>query len=591
MTSVDQTEPRLAPRSEAKTSPAAKAVAGQRGGWVVLLAALLGLMVFLPTLGHRFIFDDEVELKGFDGLFTPGGWAQLLVREYGHLYRPVKSLTLHLDYLLWGWNPLGFHLTNVLLHAVACALVAGALLSLGRSRAAALVGAAWYALHPIHVEAVAWVTARGALLSAIGVFAAVIAFERWRRNGRAGDLVLLGLAAAFAFFSKEDSLLLLPALVALDWWGDAAGAPRVPRSRLGLALGATLLPALIYLGIRQSLLPDARQGTWEHGFTGLIATLPGILIRYVGQLACPLDLVLEPRIDYQAGFGPGFWLALLGVVALLAVFFLRGARWRPIKLAVAWFFLFLLPALGFIPINAPAADRFLYTASFAGALVVAGGWEVVTRRRPAYTRSVAAIVAVVCLLLAAQTVSYSAVWRSDLELWAYVVEQNPDSYRGWTNLATQANNRKHYDQALEWTGKALQRKPDYAEAYVASGFALDRTGRLPEAERAYRRALELSQNDPVTMYLLADLLEREQRLKEAAALYEQIFQKRPGYVEARVAAGIVAMRLGDPQAAITHWETALRYDPVNEMARHNLALARADQQQEAEKLEGSRSGK
>lgn len=574
MSCVEQSEPRLASPSGGDAAPPAP---GRRGAWwVVLLSALLGLAVFLPTLGHRFIFDDEVELKGFDGLFTPGGWAQLLVREYGHLYRPVKSLTLHLDYLLWGSNPLGFHLTNVLLHALVCALVAGALLSLGRSRGAALAGAAWYALHPIHVEAVAWVTARGALLSAIGVFASVIAFERWRRSGRVGSLLLLGLAAAFAFFSKEDSLLLVPALVALSWWGNAAAAPRVPRSRLGLALGATLLPALLYLGIRQALLPDARQGTWEHGFSGLIATLPGILVRYVVQLACPLDLVLEPRINYQAGFGPGFWLAALAVVALLAVPFLRGERWRPAKLAVAWFFLFLLPALGFIPINAPAADRFLYTASFAGALLVAAGWEAVTRRRPAATRPLALGLGVVCLLLAVQTVSYAAVWKNDLELWAYVVERNPDSYRGWNNLATQANNRKQYAQALEWTGKALALKPDYAEAYVASAYALDRTGRAPEAERAYRRALELSQNDPVTLYLLADLLERQQRLNEAAALYDQIFRKRPGYVEARVAAGIVAMRLGDPQAALSHWETALRYDPANEMARHNLALARED---------------
>lgn len=543
--------------------------------WVVILAALLGLVVFLPTLGHGFIFDDEVELRGFDGLFTPGGWLQLLVREYGHLYRPLKSLTLHLDHLVWGLNPLGFHLTNVLLHAVVCALVAAALLALGRSRGAALAGAAWYALHPIHVEAVAWVTARGALLSALGVFAAVIAFANWRRTGRFGYLLLLALAAAFAFFSKEDSLLLVPALAALAWWGVPGERATAHRSHLGLALGATLLPALLYLGIRHALLPDVRQGTWEHGFVGLIATLPGILARYLGQLVCPLDLVLEPRIDYRAGFGMGFWLSSVLVLTCFVVPFLRGDRWPPAKLAVAWFLLFLLPALGFIPINAPAADRFLYTASFAGALLVAAGWESVTRIRPAATRSLAMGLSAVCLLLASQTVSYSAVWKNDLELWGHVVERNPDSYRGWTNLATQANNRRQFTQALQWTAQALELKPNYAEAFVASAYALDRTGRSSEAERAYRQALELSQNDPVTLYLLADLLERERRFQEAAKVYDLIFQKRPGYVEARVAAGIVAMRLGNPQAAISHWEAALRYDPRNQMARHNLSLARS----------------
>ncbi len=570
----------------------------------LFLPAILGILIFLPTLHHDFIFDDNGEMQNFDGLFTPGQWPLLFFRAQYQLYRPIKYLTLHMDYALWGWNPRGFHLTNILLHGAVCALVGIFLRQGGCSIGASLLGASWFAIHPVHVEAVAWITARGAMLSAMGVLAAVLCYVHWRATGRNLWLLFFTLAVAWAIFSKEDALMLIPALTAVEIWGIAKGEGQrtederinvteqdtpnssfilYPSSLRGLAIatGLALLVALLYLALRQLLLSGVEQGRWEHGLRGLLSTLPPILVHYIGELVLPVGpfaATMEPPVDFTSGFGFWFWICSALLVGGFGVVFFKQSTGsslaRRIKLDWVWFFLFLVPSMGFIPINAPAADRFLYLPSVAGAMGVAQIWDAVSRKSPRAKSVVGFALVSLLALLAGSALGYGGVWRDDQTLWTRVVQNNPKSYRGWNNLGVEANKRGEAEKGRYDAEKSLALKADYAEAMITRARALDKLGRIPEAEKSYRQALEVRADNTIALYMLADFLDRNQRLGEAESVYDKILELRPGFVAVQLAAGVLAVNLGKTQKAIDHWETALKYDPGNAMALHNLELAR-----------------
>lgn len=554
-----------------------------RSALLCSLAPALAILVYLPALKNGFIFDDYGEMGNFDGLFTPWSWPGLFFRAQYQLYRPIKYITLHFDHMTYGgMTAWGFHLTNLLLHAAACVALQFFLRRLGASPAAAAVGAVWFALQPVHAEPVVWVTARGAMLSAIGVFAAAGFYLKWRESGRLADLAAVGLAGAFAYFSKEDSLMLVPALVALEFCASGGGGPS-SRRRLVPAMGLLGALAFLYVALRQSLLEGVEQGRWEHGWSGLLATLPVILARYLGQMVYPVTLVLEPPIDFTAGFGLAFWASLVLLAAATIPAFLPERRFAKYRLLYGWFVLFLVPTMGFIPINAPAADRFLYIPSAAGAMAAALLWDQVALSGPRLKRLVSTAGAALLLLFAFADLSYAPVWRDEIALWSYVVEVNPRSYRGWNNLAAQANIKKRPDQALEWAERSLAIKPDYIEAIVTRARAYDHLGRKDEAEGDYRRALAMNGTNENLLDLWADFLERTGRAPEADAVYDRLFQLRPRFVEARIRAGFLAIQNGNREKAILHWEAALQSDPSNTMARQNLERARQEQPKSAQK--------
>lgn len=548
-------------------------------GRELLLAAIpfvAAVLLYLPARRYGFIFDDNVEMLNFEGLFTPGEWSRLLVRAQYGLYRPVKYISLHFDHARGGWNPAPFHLTNILLHAAVCSLVHVLLRMLRASPPAALVGSLLFALHPIHVEPVVWITSRGSMLSAIGALGVAISHMRLRSGGSAVWFPALVLCALFGFLSKEDALMVIPALAAVELW--AFPGERGDRRRTALSLVILTLTAAGYIAVRQSILGRVEQGTWPHGFSGMLSTLPGILLRYLGQMILPLGMTLEPRIDYSRGFGVVFVVQALAFAGILAAVFVpRRPALDAARLSLAWFLLFLAPAAGFIPINAPAADRFLYLPSVSVAILVARVWDKFPQWRtpPLRPLAVAAVITGGVYVMMAR--DYMPVWANDERLWLHVVERNDRSWRAWNNLAVENNKKGEHDQALLMAENSLRFNPDYIEALITRGRALNALGRGAEAGDSFERALALNPSNPVAIHMYADYLDRADRTDEALVQYERLFEIQPGNATARNAVAIIEILRGNRAAAIAHWEAALRADPSHETSRRNLARARAEE--------------
>ena len=539
-----------------------------------LLIAVAGFVVFATSLRHDFVYDDHVDIREVDNVFVPGAWPALFYTASAQLYRPATYLGYALDNAVWGWKPFGWHLHSLLLHGVVSVLVYGFIRRLRVSRAGAAAGALWFAVHPIHAEAVVWVSSRAFLYSTAGVLLIGCGYLAWREHRRPKDLACIAAGALVAFLSKEDALMVVPVLAAMELFlfrrfdvrgllGDTVW------HRPLVILVAVAVP---YLVARQSILAGLEPGEWANGLAGLAATLPVIIVRYLGQLVLPLSMTVDQPLDYAAGFGVGFRVCLPIVLTLLAVCLVRKPSLAPRQFEIAWFFLFLLPVMGFIPIAQPFADRFLYLPSVAAALFIGHMTDAVAAR-PSRVRQTAMVLftAWMCLYVVL-SVRYTRTWRNDETLWRYTVEVNPQSYRGFVNIGVLHNNQRDWDTAMSWIDRALAIKPDYVEAKVAKAYAFSGLGRGAEAEALYREALPYDPENTIWMNLLAFEVMEAGRLEEAEAIYDRILELRPGYVAARLSAGFLAARMKDFDKAVMHWETVLTYDPDNEAALGNLQV-------------------
>ncbi len=550
--------------------------AQSKGRIATLAAALLvffaGLFVFFPGVRGDFIYDDNIDIRGSDEVFIPGGWTGLFSNTSSHLYRPVKYFSYYLDNRMFGWHPAGWHWQSCFWHAVNGVLVLLLARRLGASLAGALLGGLWFAIHPIHAETVVWISGRGSLLSTFGLLAVLAGYGCWRQKSSGWSVPVMVIAAFIGFFSKEDALMIFPVLLAYEIFIRGEKFPGLLKQKTFLApvclLGAL---AAIYLGLRQAMLTGGMsQGRWEGGFHGWISTLPVILATYLRQLVWPDPMCVDQPVDYAAGFGAAFWISSAVLLGCLAVFLARGENWARWKFAVAFFFVTLIPVMGLIPINQPRADRFLYLPSAAAALAIAWLWDLA---RAGWRTAGLALYTAAMVWYGWRSWDYSKTFLNETVLWQNVLIVNPDSYRGYANLAAAANNLRQPERALPLVEKSLElRHGDYPEGQVIKAYALELLSKFPEAEAGYRLAIAQGGEDPRWLYLLADLLQREKKLLEAETVFDRIAELRPGYAEARFAAGILALQMNEPAKAAAHMAAVLQTDPGNRQARGILDI-------------------
>ncbi len=560
--------------------------------WLGLLVFVVGLLIFWPGRSGEFIYDDHVDIRNVDNVFTPGAWVDLFKTASAQLYRPVKYLSYYLDNVLFGWKPEGWHWQSFLWHALNGALVFLLARRWGATALAAALGGLWFAIHPVHAEAVVWISSRASLQSTTGVLLMLFFYDRWRQGEKKGDLVGLLLSGFIGFFSKEDALMVFPVILLYEFFVRRMGAPLTPalsppRGEGGGYLNdvlmlsrqrAFLLPVVllgvvagVYVGLRQSILTGLKQGEQAGGFAGWISTLPVILTTYLRQLIWPDPMCIDQPVDYAAGFGLAFGISVVLLLILAGTLLVRREAWGRWQFAIGFFFVTLVPVMGIIPINQPRADRFLYLPSVAAAFCVAWGWDWAMKH--AKLRTVAlAWVALTLSWFGWRSWDYSKTFLNDRVLWEQVIAVNAQSYRGYANLAAAENNAGRPQNGLQLIEQSLALKAEYPEGWVIKGYSLSMLGKVAEAEVFYRKAIASLPDEARWLFLLADLLERQQRNAEAMELYERIAVVRPAYVEARLSAGVMAATLGQLDKAKGHWEAVLKYDPQNEAARKNLEV-------------------
>lgn len=454
---------------EVGTSGSGQALRGTAAAAVVVAALAAGL--YAQTAGHEFTWDDGynvVENAGIRDLaniprfFTEpwgAGAADAMSRGINtNYYRPVALTSYALDHALFGLSPAAFHGTNVLLHVLVSLLVLWLGLRLfpsRRDRLGVALGAALFAAHPVHTEAVDVITYRTDLLAALFTVAALVVWlpgGRGRGAGAERRVVWLWAPLLYALgLGAKEMAAPLPLLLALlDLWAPPRPLRLWQRAWRLVPVAAVLLG---YLALRATLLEPSAYSYFGDAPGGVIAlTMLGVFGLYVRLLVLPWPL--NPFYDWSVvplessllAARPLLGLALLAAwVGAVAV----AARSRPrLAFCLASLVVLLLPVSQVLPVVVAAGERFLYLAS-AGPLLAAGlGVAWLARRALPVRRAVWTCAALVLLVGSALTVARNLDWRTDRTILEAYVRDWPESYNAWYGLATLEEREGRLDQAI-----------------------------------------------------------------------------------------------------------------------------------------------
>ncbi len=561
-----------------------------------LFLFLLAASVYAPSLRGGFVWDDvEVIEKSLDTFTTRGMIGQLLPppaeSKMARYWRPVLYASYVVDGALWGRAPRGFHLTNVVLYgASVVALWAAFLLVLGAlapstAPAGALLGAALFALHPMHVESVAWVSGRTDVLAGLFFFLALALHAKGRSaSGAAGVAYVAGAALGFALslLSKEAAVAFPLAVLFFE---AAAGGLRRGRSVASLALyvGVTALYLYLrgrhYMNLPPAALEAASAGGAEpltalQGFVKAALTLVAVYGFYLYKLVFPLTfnafVVSIPESPVYVALSAA---SLAALAALTAAAVRRGDRVTPF--GVWW----MLAALGPSALVAlygiaatPVAERYLFIPSAGWALVV-GYWLAAALERPAPRRAAAAVgVVVILVLFGWLTVAREAVWRSDLVLWRDTVERSPWHALPHVNLGYALRAEGRYEEAALEFLRALRPEvvdTDHGRAVTANNLAATYIdmGQYRKARLALTRAERYDPHYMRTYYHLGLLRyieaetsagpAREEALRAAARYLGRALELAPRYARAHLLLAKVYLAQGEVARAKKEAATAL----------------------------------
>ena len=531
-----------------------------------LAAALVAVLLYLPSLGNRFALDDSPIIENNPTAQSVGAALRAVgepywpARHMAGLWRPLTILSFAVDWQLSGGSTVMLHATNVALHAAATALLVPVLAAFVPP-AAALAGAVLFAVHPVHVEAVANLVGRSELLVALFLFAALLAGRAVRRRRMDGSSTLaaeaaLVLAVALALLSKEHAVV----AVALLWLDDRAlrkpGEPGLP---IRTYIAVVVLSAVWFAAHRaaEGNLAFAATAPTLRGLTavGRASTMGPVIFTVIRLLVWPFDLspdyhphVLE-RLEGPTVTG----LAGLGV--LVALIALALASWRRHRAAsvgllvigVAW-----LPTANFLfPTGIVLAERTLYLPSYGLALLAAAGWAAMSRRMPA--RGSALIGLLVVAPLALRSLIQIPVWRSTRDLVVTALYTHPESYRVHQTAARVYARMGDYRSALHEYRLSAELFDKDPYVLAEAGEAASREGYPREALRYLTQAERLDAGYAPTLQWMAAALIAVAADSEALAYARRAVEAAPTEPEAARMLAASFMALRQPDSAVAVW--------------------------------------
>lgn len=534
------------------------------------------VIVFAGAFGQGLVWDDPMV---FEQLRAMNGIGDLLVPPDvvpKFYYRPLIFATFLVDGVLGGDSPFWFHATVILWHALVTALVfllGRSLLGPERALEAAL-GALLFAVHPVHVESVAWIAGRSDVIATALILGTVLVAARVERSWTgwaAAGIFLLALLA------KEISIAALVLVPSRDWL--------VKRRLYPTRYLPLLLAACVYFALRYNFLSALAGGL-------PVASPPGELVRHlIGAFGWYVSTALFPvnLNAYVPEVPPGPVYPLIGLAALVAMLWGGLQAWRGrspiVNYALVWFMVTLAPSLVVIvrrSASAVLADRYLYLPSVGLALLVAWLVGAVRARRLVRDRAALAVFAAVTVLAGWQSVLRTEVWADNLSFWTDTAAKTPDDALPHRELGTAYMERNQLDEAEQSFRWALQLRSDpegKVMTYGNLGNLYFRTGRLEEAEKAYGAGLAIYRHHHLLNGLGRIAMRRAEQAQARADQQEvvrQVLMARdhlqnavaiePRDYRSHVLLGQVLFSLGQRDAAREHLETALRIEPSGAVA-------------------------
>lgn len=554
--------------------------------WYAVLFAVV-LVVYFPALNAGFIWDDQPghvtrpELQSLAGLgriwFEVGATQQ---------YYPLLHSAFWLEHQLWGDAPFGYHLVNVLLHGLAACLVLKLLRRLATP--GAFLAALLFAVHPVEVESVAWVSEQKNTLSAVLYLAAMLAYLRYDETRARKAHIAATVWFVLALCTKTVTATLPAALLVMAWWRRGRVERRDVLPLLPwfmLSLGAGLITAWV-----EHTQIGAQGVDFALGPIERMLLAGRVVWFYFGKLLWPGNLVfIYPRWTIDAGEA-WQWLFPLAALALVTGLWIRRHHSRGPLAAALLFGGTLFPALGFVNvfpfIFSFVADHFQYLASIAVFAAVSAGvaaWGRWGEGTPP-TMALRAGLGIVLVTLGTLTWRQAGTYRDVFTLYSTTLERNPHCWMAHNNLAIALVDSGRAADALPHYEKAIALRPKYAEAENNFGYALTQVGRSADALPHLESALKIQPRYAEASNNLGIALMGVGRPADGIAAFAKAIELKPNYPVAQVNLGLALARNGRAGEALPHFQRAAQLDPNYADAELNWGIALVVSEKIAEAL-------
>jgi len=543
------------------------------------LIILLTVVAYVPAMRGGFIWDDGLLISENRTVRASDGLYRFWFTTEAPDYYPLAWSLWWLEWRLWGDSATGYHVVNVLLHAVNAILV---WIILRRLK----IPGAWlagllFAVHPVNVATVAWISEQKNTLSMLFYAVAILLYLRFDEDGRWRWYGLSLAAFLLALLSKSAVVMLPVVLLGCVWW--TRGKVRWKDFlRCGPFFGLSLVLGLvtIWFQYHQAL----------GGYTIRAASFPSRLAAagwvpwfYLYKALLPLNLtVIYPKWQIDASRWVSYLPGII-LVGCLIVFWWRRKTWgRPLLFGLGYFVVMLFPVLGFFDQGfyqfSLVADHWQY-CSIVGAIAlsVAAG-EMIFRRMGEQRRCLGTVAGMaVLMVLAVATWRRGHVYADEETLWRDNVAKNPNAWLAHHNLGIALGQAGRIQEAIWHWEQALRIKPDYARTHYNLGIALGQVGKLADAIAHYEQALRIKPDYAEAHNSLGAALWQAGRIQEAIGHYELALRIKPDYAEAHNNLGAVLAVQGRVSEAIAEYAAALRIKPDYADAHYNLGVALASQ--------------
>lgn len=505
-------------------------------GYHLLFLAFASLAVYSFSLGHDFvpIWDDAMYVMANGAVrgLTLEHLRTTFTTNYSGNYAPLQIISYMFDYTLWGMNPSGFILTNIVLHTVNGLLFYVLLIRSRLDRPVACAAAFIFLLHPVQVESVVWISQRKSLLAMaffLISFHCYLSYRATEESKKATFQYVLSLATFVMALLSKSVVVIMP--LALMLHDRAFAMRRETAMRYVDKIPYALLAAIGAFGAWYGQDPQFNGG--RSGFHGGSAvatfmTMLPVLMKYIRLIFWPTDLSLRYEMQVRAGFDEDVALAGLGVAALLAVgIYLFRCR-REMFCWYALFFIGLLPVSQIVPIVTLMNDRYLYFPMLGAAPFVCVSVTLLIQSQPSVHRLLIVVCCTLLLPLPVLTYTRAAVWENSLTLWQDIVKKSPAYVPGWFNLADEYARRGDWDGALATSLKALEYFPLEPAVVKMAGVSYGKLGEVLKAREYLHHAATLSPADLEVLYLLVDNYLATGNRQEAASVYLAVLALNPG---------------------------------------------------------------
>jgi protein O-mannosyl-transferase len=583
---------------------------------------ILAFALYANCLFNGFVFDDHSQIEWnpyvhsfhyVGKLFGTSLLAQQGKQAVPNFYRPLTNATFLVGYKLFGESPLGYHLFSLLLHCAAIWLVFLVGSRLFRNDSIGFVAAFLFAIHPVHVEPIAWIDAIGDPLVTVLL---LISFWFYLRLGKSEDRsqisIYAGMIVAFAasIFTKETAVIFpfLATIFEHSYRDDRSTTSLTQKLSRYAGLWLTLVLYVVARVAAVGQLIPAQLHS-EVSRSEAVYSALALIGQYARKLVWPTPLIaFYPFQKSTSLFEPA---VLFGIAVLVIAFVLFLLLWRHARLysfTLLWMAFSIAPALNTRWMTASVfAERYLYLPSVAFSWLVAGGLLWIWNRagqRSAFPRWVlAGAIALLSCLAAYASVSRAFDWRSDRALivstlrvlpnsphthveygifrysegaravaeheWQLALSLNPESVEAMAQLGRASLDNKQYDQALEWLHKAIALKPNFATAHVLLGQVYQAQGNDSVAESELLHALAIHPNDVDAMLALGTFYFNHHRFEDAAVQFRGSVEIEP-MLNTWVSLGKIYDQLGQTDQAFDAWTQVVEIEHFNPEAHRSL---------------------